>query len=232
VKAFRIVVFCFAFVLGVSSHALPALSESRGSFSRKIVDSAIAQTKVTRFYDPSYVRIPYPRGDVSLVTGVCADVIVRAFRAASVDLQQRIHEDMRMAFAQYPHLWGLRSPDSNIDHRRVPNIMTYFKRKGMNLEMPALFRSTPSPQALNSNQVTATFQAGDVVSWDLGNGRLHIGLVVDRFNEIGIPLVVHNIGSGARLEDVLFEWRILGHYRYREEVNGKSRVRSPLTITP
>jgi len=145
------------------------------------------------------VRLAYPGGDIARDRGVCTDVIVRAFRAARVDLQKEVHEDMAAHFAAYPQRWGLPKPDSNIDHRRVPNLMTYFRRQGKALPIP---------------REAAAIRAGDVVAWDLGGGVLHIGLATNERTAEGRPLFVHNIGRGARLEDILFSWKIIGHYRY------------------
>jgi uncharacterized protein YijF (DUF1287 family) len=167
---------------------------------RPVIESALAQTEQTTVYDPAYVRLDYPGGDLPIERGVCADVIVRAFRKGGVDLQKEVHEDMRRDFAAYPNRWGLRAPDANIDHRRVPNLMTYFKRRGKSL-----------PISSNAKD----YEPGDVVAWDLGGGVTHIGIVVNRRPRDGERYyIVHNIGAGARLEDVLFTWRQIGHYRY------------------
>jgi hypothetical protein len=173
----------------------PALSQS----IQLVTDSALEQTAYTTGYDPSYARLAYPGGDVPRETGVCSDVIVRAFRAGGVDLQKEVHEDMKTAFKAYPRRWGLARPDTNIDHRRVPNLMTFFQRKGKALPV------TSSPE---------DYGPGDVVAWDLGGGVPHIGLVSSVASERGGYKVVHNIGAGTRLEDVLFSWTVTGHYRY------------------
>jgi uncharacterized protein YijF (DUF1287 family) len=142
-------------------------------------------------------QIGRPNGDVPLDRGVCADVVVRAFRAAGVDLQVEVHEDMRRHFAAYPQSWGLRGPDRNIDHRRVPNLMRYFERRGKHLPLDA------------------AYEPGDVVAWRLPNGLHHIGMVAsDRMPGSGRPYVVHNIGAGALKEDVLRSFQIIGHYRW------------------
>ena len=159
--------------------------------------AARAQVGVTLRYDPAYTRIPYPGGDLPLARGACTDVVVRAFRAAGLDLQQRVHEDMRANFRDYPHKWGLSRPDPNIDHRRVPNLRRWFTRQGM---------------ALAVGTDPGGYRAGDVVSWKLPNGLDHIGVVSARSVD-GRPLVVHNIGAGAKEEDVLFAWPQTGHYR-------------------
>jgi uncharacterized protein YijF (DUF1287 family) len=165
-----------------------------------VVESAIVQQTQTRTYDPSYEAIPYPNGDVPIERGVCADVIIRAFRAAGVDLQKTLHEDMQGSFSAYPKDWGARAPDPHIDHRRVANLMKYFQRRDADL-------------AITSS--ADDYQPGDVVAWRLGNGRLHIGIVTNRKIEgTNRFLVSHNIGRGVQIEDVLFAWEVIGHYRY------------------
>jgi uncharacterized protein YijF (DUF1287 family) len=166
---------------------------------KKVVDSAIEQTQQTLEYDPAYAKLDYPNGDVPFERGVCADVIVRAFRNAGVDLQKEVHEDMARHFAAYPAKWGARKPDSNIDHRRVPNLMTLFERRAKSLPI---------------SKKPSDYNPGDVVAWELDNHLLHIGIVTDAVaNETPNYLVVHNIGAGAKLEDVLMAWKIIGHYR-------------------
>ena len=165
----------------------------------RAVDSAIEQTAQTFEYDPSYAKLTYPNGDVPLERGVCADVIVRAFRKAGVDLQKEVHEDMTRHFSAYPDKWGARKPDSNIDHRRVPNLMTLFERRDKSVPV------TRNP---------ADYKPGDVVAWELDNRLLHIGLVTDAVaTGTRNYLIVHNIGAGAKIEDVLMAWKIIGHYR-------------------
>lgn len=165
-----------------------------------LLASAIEQTKVTTGYDPAYVSIEYPGGDVPLETGVCSDVLVRAFRHAGIDLQKEVHEDMRASFGAYPRRWGLSKPDTNIDHRRVLNLMTFFERKG---------------KALTLTTERKDYLPGDLVAWDLGGGIPHIGIVSSLTTESDKHfLIIHNIGAGARAEDVLFKWKITGHYRY------------------
>lgn len=167
---------------------------------RRVVEDAIEQTTYTVSYDPSYVKLSYPAGDVPLDRGVCSDVVVRAFRKVGVDLQKEVHEDMTSAFAAYPKKWGLQKPDANIDHRRVPNLMTFFERKGKSLAV---------------SNAGNDYQPGDVVTWDLGGGQTHIGIVTNVWSEAsGNYLVAHNIGGGVRVDNVLFSWRITGHYRY------------------
>jgi len=168
---------------------------------RKLTASAVAQAGTHVAYDGSYRRIAYPGGDVPANVGVCSDLVIRAYRAAGIDLQVRVHEDMRGAFGSYPKLWGLARPDPNIDHRRVPNLQMYFERRGAALPV--------STQARD-------YQAGDLVTWLLPGNLPHIGVVIERRSADGArPLVAHNIGRGPQLEDMLFAFRITGHYRYR-----------------
>ena len=154
-------------------------------------------------YNGAYVRLDYPGGDVPSGTGVCTDVVIRSYRAVGIDLQVKVHEDMTKEFQAYPNLWGLSRPDPNIDHRRVPNLMTFFSRHGMVLPI---------------SQHPADYQPGDVVTWKLDNGLDHIGIVGTKQSpRTKNYMVVHNIGAGPRLEDVLFEWKVAGHYRFRDQ---------------
>ncbi len=164
----------------------------------ELATAAVQQVGVTTGYDGSYRRLAYPGGDVPVDSGVCTDVLIRAYRQLGIDLQVRVHEDMRANFAEYPSLWGLSRPDRNIDHRRVPNLEVYFRRHG---------------QVLAGGNDPAAYRSGDIVSWRLDSGLPHIGIVADR-QVAGRPLVVHNIGAGAQIEDVLFAWKIVGHFRY------------------
>ena len=167
-------------------------------FSRRLVDAAVERTRHRVRYDGAYRRIPYPGGDVPDDVGVCTDVVIRSFRAVGIDLQREVHEDMLAAFSEYPGIWGLRRPDPNIDHRRVPNLRTFFRRRGA--ELP----------------VTAAYLPGDVVTWKLAGGLPHIGLVIDRRAADGTrPLIVHNVGAGPEIEDALLKYTLTGHYRYR-----------------
>jgi uncharacterized protein YijF (DUF1287 family) len=177
------------------------LGESARADNQDIVAAARRQVGVTLHYDPAYRQLPYPGGDVPADRGVCTDVIVRALRTArAIDLQRRVHEDIEAHWDSYPNQrrWGLSKPDPNIDHRRVPNLMTFFKRAGF---------------ALPLSRAAADYLPGDIVAWDLGRGILHIGIVADLGSAAGTPLVVHNIGSGAREEDILFRFTVIGHYR-------------------
>jgi uncharacterized protein YijF (DUF1287 family) len=162
----------------------------------QIAAGAERQVGVTTIYDPAYRQLAYPDGDVPRDRGVCTDVVIRAFRTIGVDLQVQVHEDMRAKFGRYPQSWGLRGPDRNIDHRRVPNLMTFFARRGKSLSL------------------RDPYQPGDVVAWRLPGGRLHIGIVARTKNRSGRHLVVHNIGDGAQSEDVLDEFEKIGHYRW------------------
>jgi len=176
-----------------------ATSPANAGPAQDLVTAARAQIGVTLAYDPSYQRIAYPMGDVGVERGVCSDVVVRAFRGIDIDLEAEVHEDMKRHFAAYPRIWGLRKTDPNIDHRRVPNLATWFARRGYDLAISA---------------DAADYQPGDVVAWVLDNGRPHIGIVSDRMSADGArPLMIHNIGWGAREEDVLFDWRVTGHFR-------------------
>jgi uncharacterized protein YijF (DUF1287 family) len=170
--------------------------------AQKLVAAARRQVGVTLTYDAAYSRLDYPGGDVPRERGVCTDVIVRAYRdGLNLDLQVLVHEDMRLAFSAYPPLWGLKKTDRNIDHRRVPNLQAFFKRAGAAL-------------AISDNG--GDYRPGDIVSQMLTGNLPHIGIVADERSADGArPLVVHNIGAGARLEDVLFAYSITGHYRYR-----------------
>jgi uncharacterized protein YijF (DUF1287 family) len=166
-----------------------------------LVAAARAQIGVTVQYDPAYRALGYPGGDVPADRGVCTDVIVRALRTArAFDLQRLVHEDEEANWDAYPHQrrWGLSKPDPNIDHRRVPNLMTFFRRAGY---------------AAPLTRTAAAYLPGDVVAWDLGRGILHIGIVSDARSVAGTPLVVHNIGAGTREEDILFRFTVIGHYR-------------------
>ena len=178
--------------------SVPAMADS----GRCLVEAARKQIGVTVLYDSGYRRIPYPNGDVPQDRGVCTDVLVRAYRQLGVDLQVRVHEDMSAAWSAYPKNWGLRRPDRNIDHRRVPNLGTFFTRKGKALPV------TRSPR---------DYAPGDLVTWRLPSGVPHIGIVSDRKTAAGVPLVIHNIGAGTQEEDALFAFTVTGHYRYAPE---------------
>jgi hypothetical protein len=179
----------------------PAVPASRQDFLRRLVIAATERTHHAVRYDPAYVRIPYPGGDVPSDTGVCTDEVIRSYRVLGVDLQKEVHEDMVQNFAVYPRKWKWISgkPDANIDHRRVPNLMVFFQRKGETLPI--------------TTQVE-DYSPGELVTYDLGGNVPHIGIVVDRRGLSGRYMIEHNIGEGPRIEDVLFNWKITGHYRY------------------
>ena len=166
----------------------------------KISDSAIELTNKSVIYNGDYYSIPYPNGDVPDGIGVCTDVVIRTYRSVGLDLQKEVHEDMEANFELYPQIWGHNKPDSNIDHRRVPNLMTYFKRQGA--EIPITDKGND-------------YLPGDIVSWNLAGGLTHIGVVVNKkSNDNKRFMIVHNIGGGQVLEDCLFNYTITGHYRF------------------
>lgn len=190
---------CFAL------QAAGASLTAQDQFFRSLVAAAVERTHHVVRYDPAYVRIPYPGGDVPSSTGVCTDELIRAYRAVGVDLQKEVHVDMLAQRGFYPHKWAMTrrdgdGTDTNIDHRRVANLMVFFSRKGQAL-----------PLSLNA----ADYHRADVVAWNLGGGITHVGIVVDQKSRDGERrLIVHNIGAGPQMEDVLFSWKIIGHYRY------------------
>jgi uncharacterized protein YijF (DUF1287 family) len=173
----------------------------QADFFVQLADSAFTLTKQQVTYDPAYVQIAYPNGDVPAHTGVCTDVVIRAYRKLGIDLQKEVHEDMRAHFDKYPKNWGLSRPDRNIDHRRVPNLMAFFARHG-----------TVKIISQHAND----YRAGDIVCWDLnGRGLTHIGIVSGHKSTDGNRnLIVHNIGGGQVLADCLFDFKIIGHYTY------------------
>jgi uncharacterized protein len=189
----KILCVCHVILLSIQVSA-------QDNFFTRLSDSAFTLTKQHVVYDPQYVRIRYPGGDVPAGTGVCTDVIIRAYRKMGFDLQKAVHEDMRRSFSVYPKIWKLKSPDSNIDHRRVQNLMTYFERERGKLTVSA----SPSD-----------YKPGEIVCWDLGGGITHIGIVSKfRSDDNKRHKIIHNIGSGQVLEDCLFQFRIIGHYRF------------------
>jgi uncharacterized protein YijF (DUF1287 family) len=192
----------FAFVaVGLWAVLAQAQSAPRGAaqYVATLVAAAVSQTRQPVTYDGAYRVIPYPNGDVPANVGVCTDVIIRAYRAVGLDLQRLVHEDMRSAFSSYPNLWGLKRPDRNIDHRRVPNLQTFFAR-----------RNAALPRSSNP----ADYQPGDLVTWRLPGNLPHIGIVSSARASSGRLMLVHNIGRGPQLEDVLFAYDVTGHYRY------------------
>lgn len=172
------------------------------TFTSDLVEAAMERTQHQVRYDGSYLKINYPNGDVPESIGVCTDVVIRSYRTLGVDLQQLVHEDMKANFAQYPskRIWGLTRPDTNIDHRRVPNLQAFFKRHGKSIPV---------------SQQSVSYKAGDIVTWMLPGNLPHIGILVSEKSSDGQrPLVVHNIGAGPVMEDMLFDYKITGHYRY------------------
>ncbi len=181
------------------AHAQPHPAEASHPFATKVAIGGELRAQKAEVYDPAYVKLAYPGGDVADDRGVCTDTVIRAFRHAGVDLQVEVHEDMRAHFSAYPKMWGLTKPDRNIDHRRVPNLETLFRRKG---------------GARTISKVAADYRAGDVVSWRLtGGGLPHIG-VVTRKVKGGQPLIAHNIGAGTQEEPCLFSWPMSGWFRF------------------
>ncbi|MEJ2612296.1 MAG: DUF1287 domain-containing protein [Candidatus Thiodiazotropha sp.] len=189
-----------AFVLAsAGAICTPAVGHT---FQDELVSAALERTQHRVRYDGAYYSINYPGGDVPLNIGVCTDVIIRSYRALEIDLQKLVHEDISQNFSDYPshRIWGLNRPDRNIDHRRVPILQTFFSRNGDTL-----------PITNNHND----YKPGDLVTWLLPGNLPHIGIVSNRINpDSGSPLIVHNIGSGPVLEDMLFAYKITGHYRY------------------
>lgn len=176
--------------------AAPAAADS----ADRLVAAAHEQIGVTVLYDGSYRKLSYPGGDVAPDRGVCTDVVIRAYRKLGIDLQERVHKDMRARWSEYPRNWGLKSPDTNIDHRRVPNLEAYFRRHATVLPV---------------SRRAADFKPGDIVTWVVPPALPHIGIVADKRSADGTPLVIHNIGAGTQMEDVLFAYKMVGHFRYR-----------------
>ncbi len=177
------------------------VSAQENDFYKRLSAAAIELTKDKVRYDPAYYTIPYPNGDVPSDRGVCTDVVIRAYRKLGIDLQQKIHEDMKVHFSKYPKRWGMKRTDRDIDHRRVLNQAFYFSRFGVVDKI--------------SNK-GSDYSPGDIVTWDLGGGITHIGIVTDKqSSDKARPLIVHNIGQGQVLEDCLFSFKITGHYRYK-----------------
>ncbi len=178
------------------------LGTTQDKFYSKLSDVALTLTNDHVIYDGSYRKIPYPNGDVPRNIGVCTDVVIRAYRKLNIDLQKEVHEDMKPNFSEYPKIWGLKETDTNIDHRRVPNLQVFFSRKGATLPV------TNNPK---------NYKPGDIVTWMLPNNLPHIGIVVNKKSADGKRYkIVHNIGGGQVLEDMLFDYTITGHYRYKK----------------
>ncbi len=176
--------------------------ENPKSFAEKLSNAALSIIDPDVIYTPAYVGIKYPNGDVPAKTGVCTDVIIRAYRKLGIDLQKEVHEDMKANFVLYPKTWGLKSTDKNIDHRRVPNLEVFFGRKGEKLKV---------------TQNASEYETGDLVTWMINGKMPHIGIVTHKKSADGKRnLIVHNVGGGQVLEDCLFSWEIVGHFRYEK----------------
>ena len=171
------------------------------TFEEKLSNAAISIIDESIVYTPDYVSIKYPNGDVPAKTGVCSDVVIRAYRKLGIDLQKEVHEDMKANFSKYPTKWGLKKTDTNIDHRRVPNLEVFFERKGKKL-----------PISKNASD----YKTGEMVTWMIGGKLPHIGIVTHKKSSNGNPMIVHNVGGGQVLEDCLFSWEIVGHYLFKE----------------
>lgn len=190
-KLFKAILFLFLF-----SNAF-----GQTNFYSVLADSAFTLTKQQVSYDGTYFIIAYPNGDVPANKGVCTDVIIRTYRKLGIDLQKEVHEDMLANFSKYPKLWKLRSTDKNIDHRRVPNLMIFFERKGIK-------------KSITSNPID--YKPGDIVCWNLGGAITHIGIVSNKkSDDLERYLVIHNIGNGQVIADCLFDYKIIGHFTYK-----------------
>ena len=170
------------------------------TFFEKLSDAALSIRNDRVEYDPAYFSIGYPNGDVPKNKGVCTDVVIRSYRKVGIDLQAEVHRDMARNFEKYPKIWGLKRPDPNIDHRRVPNLQVFFKRFGVSYQV---------------TEIAADYKPGDLVTWMIGGKMPHIGIVTSKKSRDGKRnLIVHNVGAGQVLEDCLFSYPITGHYRY------------------
>lgn len=174
--------------------------------AEQLVEAALDRTNQRVTYDPAYQSLDYPGGDVAADRGVCTDVIIRSYRTLGIDLQKLVHEDMTGSFAEYPDFWGLNRPDPNIDHRRVPNLRVFLERHGTEMAI---------------TESASSYKPGDLVTWNLKEtGSLpHIGIVTDKTDRAGVPFIVHNIGAGPKLENMLFDYKITGHYRFLPNEN-------------
>jgi uncharacterized protein YijF (DUF1287 family) len=196
-------IYLFLFLISfLTTKSNAQLQTANKTFANKLSDAAIAIIDPNIIYDPSYFAIKYPNGDVPKNKGVCTDVIIRSYRKLGVDLQKEVHEDMKSHFSKYPNLkkWGMTKTDSNIDHRRVPNLEIFFERKGTKLAV-----------SKNANE----YKTGEIVTWLINNKLPHIGIITNRKSTDGKRnLIVHNVGNGQVLEDCLFSYTIVGHYKY------------------
>lgn len=172
------------------------------TFAEKLSNAAISIIDPEVVYTPSYVGIKYPNGDVPEKTGVCTDVVIRAYRKLGIDLQKEVHEDMKSNFSKYPKTWGLKTTDKNIDHRRVPNLEIFFTRKGEKLAV-----------SQNPND----YKTGEIITWMIGDKLPHIGIITHlKSNDNKRPMIVHNVGDGQVLEDCIFSYTIVGHFRFEK----------------
>lgn len=204
-----LLLICFSFGCKKSEKITENISESKPTtqlienpidFYQKLSNAAISIIDPEVVYTPDYVSIKYPNGDVPAKTGVCTDVVIRAYRKLGIDLQKEVHEDMKTNFSKYPKTWGLKTTDKNIDHRRVPNLEVFFARKG---------------KTLSITKNASNYKTGDIVTWLLaGDAIPHIGIVTHIKSNNGNPMIVHNVGSGQVLEDCLLSWKIVRHFRY------------------
>ncbi|MGH2664990.1 DUF1287 domain-containing protein [Flavobacterium sp.] len=202
-KSFYFILLAVTFFTCSQKNNETAYTESvPQTFQDKLSEAAISLTKVDVTYDPSYTAIPYPNGDVPKNKGVCTDVVIRAYRKLGIDLQKEVHEDIKAHFSLYPNLekWGLKKPDPNIDHRRVPNLEVFFTRKGEKLAV---------------SKIADAYKTGDLVTWMINDKLPHIGIITNKKSPDGKrPMIVHNVGGGQVLEDCLFDYEIVGHFSY------------------
>lgn len=176
------------------------ISEAQSPFRAELCKAAKELTLIDVVYDPGYYVLDYPMGDIPANRGVCTDVLIRTYRSVGIDLQEKVHIDMKLSFDTYPDIWGLNYPDKNIDHRRVPNLMVFFEKFG---------------ESLNISNIASDYKPGDIVCWNLGGGITHIGIVSDIESSDGLRFnIIHNIGEGQVVEDCLFKYKIIGHYYY------------------
>ncbi len=187
------------FLASIATTSIADISKAK-EFKQQLSDAAIERTSHIVIYNGAYRKLDYPGGDLPAMFGVCTDVVIRAYRTVGIDLQKEVHEDMKSNFSKYPDNWGLMKTDTNIDHRRVPNLQTFFTRKG---------------QSLAKSRDPHDYITGDIVSWILPNNMTHIGIVVDELSaDKKRPMIVHNIGLGPKMNDIIFKYTITGHYRY------------------
>ena len=201
-KPFYFLLTVIAFFICGQNQQENVLIQNPKTFEERLSNAAISIIDKNVVYTPDYVSIKYPNGDVPAKTGVCTDVVIRAYRKLGIDLQKEVHEDMKANFNKYPNLkkWGLKTTDTNIDHRRVPNLEVFFERKGKKLAVTQ-----------NSND----YKTGEIVTWMIGGKLPHIGIITNKKSSDGKrPMIVHNVGGGQVLEDCLFSYDIVGHFRY------------------